>query len=86
MLDVVVSKKVWDDLQKNEGYSGKMFYQTYHESEFIEYIVSVIVWFHGGGFTYGDKNQGGSPVGLFNAAREVGEDVIWVCVRFDVIE
>ncbi|KAL3424599.1 carboxylesterase family protein [Phlyctema vagabunda] len=32
------------------------------------YPVPVIVWIHGGGFIFGDKNQLSSPAGIFNAS------------------
>ncbi|KAL8699822.1 MAG: hypothetical protein Q9201_005789 [Fulgogasparrea decipioides] len=44
--------------------------------------VDVIVWFHGGGFNFGDKNQFGSPIGLIDAARALETDIIWVGVNY----
>ncbi|KAL8953342.1 MAG: hypothetical protein Q9222_000804 [Ikaeria aurantiellina] len=38
---------------------------------------SVVMWFHGGGFVLGEKNQHGSPVGLIDAARKLEEGIIW---------
>ncbi|KAL8738674.1 MAG: hypothetical protein Q9181_000558 [Wetmoreana brouardii] len=42
----------------------------------------VIVWFHGGDYVLGDKNQFGSPIGLIDAARAQEADIIWVGVNY----
>lgn len=41
----------------------------------------MVVWFHGGGYIFGNKNQFGSPIGLIDAARKLEGNIIWVSLR-----
>jgi len=34
-----------------------------------------MVWIHGGGFIFGDKNQFGPPTGFFNASQYIEGEV-----------
>ncbi len=44
-------------------------------------IAAVVVWFHGGGYIFGNKNLFGSPIGLIDAARKSEGNIIWVGFR-----
>jgi carboxylesterase type B len=47
-------------------------------------LVPVIIWFHGGGYIFGHKNQHNSPWGMLQGAslgRDPAEEgIVWVCI------
>lgn len=62
----------------------KEIWEKRNDKEF--YPAPVMVWIHGGGFIFGDKNQFGSPVGLFDAAAngstQVEDGIIYVTLNY----
>ncbi|ESZ97845.1 carboxylesterase family protein [Sclerotinia borealis F-4128] len=51
-------------------------------------FVPLMVWIHGGGFTFGHKNQDGSPYGFFNASTfpqdsvPIHDSIIFVTINY----
>ncbi|KAF7956493.1 hypothetical protein EAE96_003831 [Botrytis aclada] len=72
LLDVVVPEGVSEAAEEDE--------------DFVP--LSVMVWIHGGGFTFGHKNQDGSPYGFFNAStftpgsEAIHDSIIFVTLNY----
>lgn len=70
-LDVIVPKAVWDNassVRKPDRHSG----------------APVVVWIHGGGYTYGEKSVYG-PAGLIKASQVSGNPgIIFVPINYRV--
>ncbi|KAI9892891.1 MAG: hypothetical protein M1814_001050 [Vezdaea aestivalis] len=42
----------------------------------------VVIWFHGGGFSKGHKNEASDPQGLIKAISKFDQNLIWVSVNY----
>ncbi|ROV89462.1 hypothetical protein VMCG_10229 [Cytospora schulzeri] len=81
MLDVYVPTKVFDRNVSSTGWSSSSKIYSITEADPVK--APVVVWLHGGGFTYGSKTSTGDPAGIIaRSMLDDSEGVIFISINY----
>lgn len=88
VLDVYVPAAVFDGNATSKGihmisHSPFTLYQTHGLTDTGQKLAPVLLWMHGGGFTYGSKTSTGSPAGIIARSNlNESEGIIFVSINY----